>query len=37
MRVDAIQALEKLGDERAVTPLLNVLNEQGGRDVIVSY
>ena len=37
MRVDAIQALEKLGDERAIAPLLNVLNEQGGREVAVSY
>ena len=29
MRVDAIQALEQLGDERAVKPLLEVLSEQG--------
>ena len=34
MRVDAIQALEKLGDERAVKPLLDVLGEQGSREVV---
>ena len=34
MRVDAIQALEKLGDEKAVKPLLDVLGEQGSREVI---
>ena len=37
MRVDAIQALEKLGDERGIPPLLNVLSEQGGREVTISY
>jgi len=34
MRVDAIQALEKLGDEKAVKPLLDVLGEQGSREVV---
>lgn len=34
MRVDAIQALEKLGDERAVKPLMDVLGEQGSREVV---
>ena len=37
MRVDAIQALEQLGDERAVKPLLEVLSEQGNREVIVNF
>ena len=37
MRVDAIEALEKLGDERAVNPLLNVLGEQGNREVVVQF
>jgi HEAT repeat protein len=37
MRVDAIQALEKLGDERAVRPLLEVLSEQGSREVVVHF
>ena len=37
MRVDAIQTLEKLGDERGIPPLLNVLSEQSGREVTVSY
>lgn len=37
MRVDAIQALEQLGDERAVKPLLEVLSEQGNRKVVVNF
>ena len=37
MRVDAIQALEQLGDERAVKPLLEVLSEQGNREVVVNF
>ena len=37
MRVDAIQALEKLRDERAVKPLLNVLGEQGSREVVAEF
>ncbi|MCZ6677219.1 MAG: HEAT repeat domain-containing protein [Candidatus Poribacteria bacterium] len=37
MRVDAIQALEKLGDERAVNPLLEVLSDQGSREVVVQF
>lgn len=37
MRVDAMQALEQLGDERAVKPLLDVLNEQGNREVVVNF
>ena len=37
MRVDAIQALEQLGDERAVKPLLEVLSEQGSREVVVKF
>lgn len=37
MRVDAIQALENLGDERAISPLLSVLSEQGSREVVISY
>ena len=37
MRVDAIQTLAKLGDERGIPPLLNVLSEQSGREVTVSY
>ena len=37
MRVDAMQALEQLGDERAVKPLLEVLNEQGNREVAVNF
>ena len=37
MRVDAIQALEHLGDERAVKPLLEVLSGQGNREVVVSF
>lgn len=37
MRVDAIQALEQLGDERAVKPLLDVLSEQGSREVVVKF
>ena len=37
MRVDAIQALEQLGDERAVQPLLDVLSEQGSREVVVKF
>ena len=35
LRVDAIQALAKLGDEQAVRPLLEVLGEQGSREVKV--
>ena len=37
MRVDAMQALEQLGDERAVKPLLEVLNDQGNREVVVNF
>ena len=37
MRVDAMQALEQLGDERAVKPLLEVLSEQGNREVVVNF
>jgi HEAT repeat protein len=37
MRVDAMQALEQLGDERAVKPLLEVLNEQANREVAVNF
>ena len=37
LRVNAINALEKLGDERAVTPLLEVLSEQGSREVTVQF
>ena len=37
MRVDAIQALEQLGDERAVKPLLEVLSEQGNREIVVNF
>ena len=37
MRVDAIQALEQLGDERAVKPLLEVLSEQGNREVVAKF
>ena len=37
MRVDAIQSLEQLGDERAVKPLLEVLSEQGNREVVVNF
>ena len=37
MRVDAIQALEQLGDERAVKPLLEVLSEEGNREVVVNF
>ena len=35
LRVDAIQTLAKLGDEQAVRPLLEVLGEQGSREVQV--
>ncbi len=35
LRVDAIQVLAKLGDEQAVRPLLEVLGEQGSREVKV--
>jgi HEAT repeat protein len=37
LRVDAIQALENLGDEQAVQPLLEVLSEQGTRKVVVEF
>ena len=37
LRVDAIQALAKLGDERAVKPLLDVLKAQGSREVSVKF
>jgi len=37
MRVDAIQALEKLGDDRAVLPLIEVLGEEGSREVEVKF
>jgi HEAT repeat protein len=37
LRVDAIQALAKLGDESAVQPLLEVLSEQGSREVTVKF
>jgi HEAT repeat protein len=37
LRVDAIQALAKLGDERAVDPLLNALGDQGSREVEIKF
>ena len=37
LRVDAIQTLAKLGDERAVNPLLDALSEQGGREIEVKF
>ena len=37
LRVDAIQALATLGDERAVDPLLNALGEQGSREVKIKF
>ena len=37
LRVDAIQALAKLGDGRAVNPLLNALGEQGSREVEIKF
>ena len=37
MRVDAIQALAKLGDDRAVVPLIEVLSEEGSREVDVEF
>ena len=37
LRVDAIQALATLGDERAVNPLLNALSEQGSREVEIKF
>ncbi|MDE0300511.1 MAG: HEAT repeat domain-containing protein [Candidatus Poribacteria bacterium] len=37
LRVDAIQALATLGDERAVNPLLNALGEQGSREVEIKF
>ncbi len=37
LRVDAIQALAKLGDDRAVQPLLDVLSAQGSREVPVKF
>lgn len=37
MRVDAIQALAKLGDERAVKPLIEVLGGEGSRELEVKF
>lgn len=37
MRVDAIQALARLGDNRAVEPLIEVLGEEGSREVEVKF
>lgn len=37
MRVDAIEALAKLGDDRAVLPLIEVLGEEGSREVDVKF
>lgn len=35
LRVDAIRALSSLGDEKAVQPLLDALNEASSREIIV--
>ena len=35
LRVDAIRALAVLGDEKVVEPLLDALQEQGSRDVVI--
>ncbi len=37
LRVDAIQALAKLGDERAVIPLLDALGAQGSREIEMRF
>lgn len=37
MRVDAIEALAKLGDDRAVLPFIEVLGEEGSREVEVKF
>jgi len=37
MRVDAIEALAKLGDDRAVVPLIEVLGEEGSREVSIKF
>ncbi len=35
LRVDAIRALSSLGDEKAVQPLLDALNEKSSREIVV--
>jgi HEAT repeat protein len=37
MRVDAIEALSAIGDEKAVPSLLKVLGEKGSRQVAVEF
>ncbi len=37
LRVDAIRALSTLGDEKAVQPLLDALQEKSSREVIVNF
>ena len=37
LRVDAIRALSTLGDEKAVQPLLDALQEKSSREVVVNF
>lgn len=37
LRVDAIRALSTLGDEKAVQPLLDALEEKSSREVVVNF
>lgn len=37
LRVDAIRALSRLGDEKAVQPLLDALEEKNSREVVVNF